>query len=68
MIDWTYTHFRVFMRLIAPYALLYTEMQTVGAITNNPARALAFDPVEHPLALQLGGADKNGLVHCAKNR
>lgn len=66
MIDWTYTHFRVFMRLIAPHALLYTEMQTIGAITNNPARALAFDPVEHPLALQLGGADKNGLVHCAK--
>jgi tRNA-dihydrouridine synthase A len=66
MIDWTYTHFRVFMRLLAPQALLYTEMQTVGAIVNNPLRALAFQALEHPLALQLGGADKDGLVHCAK--
>lgn len=66
MIDWTYTHFRVFMRLIAPYALLYTEMQTVGAIINNPLRALSFHAIEHPLALQLGGADINALVHCAK--
>lgn len=66
MIDWTYTHFRVFMRLIAPQALLYTEMQTVGAIINNPARALGFDAMEHPLALQLGGSDLDGLVHCAK--
>lgn len=66
MIDWTYTHFRILMRLIAPHALLYTEMQTVGAIKNNPQRALLFDPLEHPLALQLGGADREGLVYCAK--
>lgn len=66
MIDWTYTHFRVFMRLIAPHALLYTDMQTTGAIANNPGRALSFDPVEHPIALQLGGADKDKLVECAK--
>lgn len=66
MIDWTYTHFRVFMRLLAPKALLYTEMQTVGAIVNNPLRALAFQTMEHPLALQLGGADRDGLVQCAK--
>ncbi|KTC92893.1 tRNA-dihydrouridine synthase A [Legionella drozanskii LLAP-1] len=66
MIDWTYTHFRVFMRLIAPSAVLYTEMQTVGAIVNNPNRALSFHPMEHPLALQLGGADKEGLIRCAK--
>jgi tRNA-dihydrouridine synthase A len=66
MIDWTYTHFRVFMRLLAPSSLLYTEMQTVGAITHNPARALQFHAMEHPLALQLGGADLQGLVECAK--
>lgn len=65
MIDWTYTHFRVFMRLLAPKALLYTEMQTTGAIINNPARTLYFDPKELPLALQLGGADKAKLVQCA---
>ncbi|WED44650.1 tRNA dihydrouridine(20/20a) synthase DusA [Legionella cardiaca] len=66
MIDWTYTHFRVFMRLVAPHALLYTDMQTPGAIINNPIRALSFDSCEHPLALQLGGSDKDKLVECAK--
>ena len=66
MIDWTYTHFRVLMRMLAPNALLYTDMQTTGAIVNNPARALEFHPMEHPLALQLGGANKDALVNCAK--
>ncbi|MGQ3890610.1 tRNA dihydrouridine(20/20a) synthase DusA [Legionella sp. CNM-4043-24] len=66
MIDWTYTHFRVLMRLLAPHALLYTEMQTVGAIKNNPGRALLYSARELPLALQLGGADRDGLVHCAR--
>lgn len=66
MIDWTYTHFRVLMRMLAPQALLYTDMQTSGAIVNNPARALDFHAMEHPLALQLGGADKKALVFCAQ--
>ncbi len=66
MIDWTHTHFRVFMRMLAPDALLYTEMQTVGAVLFNPARALGFHAMEKPLALQLGGADKNDLVNCAQ--
>jgi tRNA-dihydrouridine synthase A len=65
MIDWTYTHFRVLMRLIAPRALLYTEMQTTGAIKNNPVRSLLFCAIEHPLALQLGGADVDMLVTSA---
>lgn len=66
MIDWTYTHFRVFMRLLAPKALLYTEMQTVGAVKHNPARALSYAPLEQPLALQLGGSELKNLVDCAK--
>lgn len=65
MIDWTYVHFRVFMRMLAPHALLYTEMQTTGAIHNNPHRALHFKKVEHPIALQLGGADARELAKCA---
>jgi tRNA-dihydrouridine synthase A len=65
MIDWTYTHFRVFMRMLAPQALLYTEMQTTGAINNNPKRALHFSPIEHPIALQLGGSDAEALAKCA---
>ncbi|WP_274519353.1 tRNA dihydrouridine(20/20a) synthase DusA [Legionella quateirensis] len=65
MIDWTYTHFRVLMRLLAPHALLYTEMQTTGAVVNNPERALFFSAMEHPIALQLGGSDKQALASCA---
>ncbi len=66
MIDWTHTHFRLFMRMLAPHALLYTEMQTVGAVANNPQRALGFHTLETPLALQLGGACQEGLVQCAQ--
>jgi tRNA-dihydrouridine synthase A len=66
MIDWTYTHFRVFMRMLAPNAFLYTDMQTPGAIFNNPMRALHFHDIEKPVALQLGGSDKKALVECAK--
>lgn len=65
MIDWTYSHFRVFMRFLAPEALLYTEMQTTGAVFNNPQRALYYDSIEHPIALQLGGSDKAALVEAA---
>lgn len=66
MIDWTYTHFRVLMRILAPHALLYTDMQTPGAIFHNPTRALHYHPQEAPLALQLGGADLAALIECAK--
>ncbi|KGP64408.1 tRNA-dihydrouridine synthase [Legionella norrlandica] len=65
MIDWTNSHFRTLMRLLAPHALLYTEMQTTGAIQNNPGRALYFNSAEHPVAIQLGGADKLALAKCA---
>ncbi|MBA2649935.1 MAG: tRNA dihydrouridine(20/20a) synthase DusA [Legionella sp.] len=65
MIDWTYNHFRVLMRLLAPNALLYTEMQTTGAVLHNPQRALSFQPQEHPIALQLGGSDPSALAKCA---
>jgi tRNA-dihydrouridine synthase A len=66
MIDWTYSHFRVWMRFLAPHAVLYTEMQTTGAINNNPKRALSFNPIEHPLVLQLGGSDINALAESAR--
>lgn len=66
MIDWTHRHFRVFMRLLAPNALLYTEMQTTGAILHKPQKSLHFDAIEHPLALQLGGSDPDALAACAE--
>lgn len=66
MIDWTNTYFRIMMRILAPSALLYTEMQTAGAIAHNPVRNLYFNSLEKPLALQLGGADPEALLQAAQ--
>ncbi len=64
MIDWSYSHFRVLMRLMAPNALLYTEMVTTGAILNHFHQISHIHCSEPPLALQIGGADKKDLVRC----
>ena len=66
MMDWTDTHCRVFHRLLAPGALLYTEMVHANAvILGDRSRLLAMDPVEHPVALQLGGSDPALLAQAA---
>ena len=58
MLDWTDRHCRYFLRLFSPHMLLYTEMIVAQAVLRgNRERLLAFDPAEHPVALQLGGAD-----------
>jgi len=65
--DWTDRHCRYFHRLLAPSALLYTEMVTTGAILHGDAdRFLAYNPEEHPLALQLGGSEPQDLAACAR--
>ena len=67
MMDCTDRHCRYFLRLITRRALLYTEMIPTGAILRGPrARVLRFDPAEHPVALQLGGADPDELVRAAE--
>jgi tRNA-dihydrouridine synthase A len=67
MMDCTDRHCRYFLRLIARRALLYTEMIPTGAILHGPrARVLRFDPAEHPVALQLGGADPDELARAAE--
>jgi tRNA-dihydrouridine synthase A len=67
MMDWTDRHERYFLRLIARRALLYTEMIPTGAVLHgDPARFLRFDPAEHPVALQLGGADPGDLARAAE--
>ena len=67
MMEWTDRHCRFFHRLLTRRALLYTEMITTGAVLNGDrARLLAFDPAEHPLALQLGGSDPQALAQCAR--
>lgn len=65
MIDWTYIHFRVFMSILAPNSIRYTEMQSVNAIINQPARALAKHKLEGDVALQVGGSEITTLVKSA---
>jgi tRNA-dihydrouridine synthase A len=62
MMDWTDRHCRVFHRQLSKQVRLYTEMVVADAIIHGPKdRLLAFDPVEHPVALQLGGSDPDKL-------
>lgn len=66
MMERTDRHCRYLMRLLTRRALLYTEMVTTGAlIYGDSERHLAFDPREHPVALQLGGSDPSALADCA---
>jgi tRNA-dihydrouridine synthase A len=67
MMDWTDRHCRYFLRGFSPDTLLYTEMITTGAVLRgDTARLLAFDPEEHPVALQLGGSDPKQLAESAR--
>jgi tRNA-dihydrouridine synthase A len=67
MMDWTDRHYRYFARQLTRRTLLYTEMVTTGALIHgDTARFLRHDPAEHPLALQLGGADPAEMAHCAR--
>lgn len=67
MMDWTDTHCRVFHRTLAPHARLYTEMVHANAVLlGDRNRLLAMDPVEHPVALQLGGSEPAMLAQAAQ--
>ncbi len=67
MMDWTDRHCRSFHRLLAPSALLYTEMVTSGAVLHGDRdRLLGFNENERPLALQLGGSTPGDLARCAR--
>jgi tRNA-dihydrouridine synthase A len=67
MIDWTTTDYRYFARLFNPHVYLYTEMISTGALLHgNRARHLRFDNSEHPIVLQLGGADITEMTQCAE--
>jgi tRNA-dihydrouridine synthase A len=67
MMEWTDRHCRFFHRLLTRRALLYTEMLTAGAVLHGErTRLLRYDPAEHPLALQVGGADPQALAQSAR--
>jgi tRNA-dihydrouridine synthase A len=68
MMDWTDRHCRFFLRGFSPDVLLYTEMITAAAILRgNRDRLLAYDPDEHPVALQLGGSEPADLAAAARS-
>lgn len=67
MLDWTDRHCRYFHRLLSRHALLYTEMVNAGAIVHGGTeRHLRFNAEEHPVALQLGGSDRDLLAQAAR--
>jgi tRNA-dihydrouridine synthase A len=67
MMDWTDRHCRMLHRTLSRRALLYTEMLTTGAVLHGDrGRLLAYDPAEHPVALQLGGSDPGELAAAAR--
>ena len=67
MMDWTDRHCRVLHRLLTRRARLYTEMITAEAVLHGKRdRLLAYSAIEHPVALQLGGADPAKLAEAAR--
>ncbi|MBM3489250.1 MAG: tRNA dihydrouridine(20/20a) synthase DusA [Alphaproteobacteria bacterium] len=67
MLEVTDRHCRYFLRLLSRRALLYTEMLSVGAILNGDRqRLLDFDPIERPLALQVGGSEPAAMAEAAR--
>lgn len=67
MMERTHRYHRHLMRQLTRRTLLYTEMVTTGAILQGRgAELLVHDPLERPLALQLGGDDPAELRACAR--
>jgi tRNA-dihydrouridine synthase A len=81
MLDYTDRHFRVLIRQVSRHSLLYSEMVVARAVRHllrdSPScagrerqrrleRLLGFDPMEKPLALQLGGDDPLELAEAAR--
>jgi tRNA-dihydrouridine synthase A len=81
MLDCTDRHFRVLMRQVSKHCLLYSEMVVARALHHiahdgsasrmgerqqRLERLLGFDPIEHPLVLQLGGDDPELLAEAAR--
>ena len=67
MMGRTDRHCRYFLRGFSARMLLYTEMiHAEDLLHGDHARLLAFDPEEHPVALQLGGCDPQELATAAQ--
>ena len=60
-------HCRYFLRQISARVLLYSEMIHAEAVLRGERdRLLGFDAAEHPVGLQLGGAEPDALARAAE--
>ena len=67
MMDCTDRHERYFLRLLSKNVMLYTEMvATKTAIHGDRKKILGFNEFEKPLALQVGGSNKDELSEVCK--
>ena len=67
MMDCTDRHDRFFLRLMSKNVMPYTEMvATKSAIHGDRKKILSYSPEEKPLALQVGGSNKEELGEVAK--
>ena len=65
--DCTDRHDRFFLRLMSKNVLLYTEMvATKSAIHGDRKKILSYSAEEKPLALQVGGSNKDELSEVSK--
>ena len=65
--DCTDRHERYFLRLLSKNVMLYTEMvATKSAIYGDKKKILGFNEIEKPLALQVGGSNKDELSTVCK--
>ncbi len=67
MMDRTDRYYRFFMRQLTKRTLLYSEMVTTGAVIHGDRiKLLSYEPIEHPVVLQLGGDDPSALAESAR--
>lgn len=67
MMGYTDRHCRYFFRVICKQAWLFTEMVTAQAVLRgNQHKLLTYHPSEHPISLQLGGANPTELAAATK--
>ena len=60
-------HCRYLLRQVSARTLLYSEMIHANAVLRgDSSRLLAFDDAEHPVGLQLGGAEPDALARAAE--
>lgn len=69
MMEYTDRPFRTFMRLLTKRTKLYTEMVVSSTVVHCGERLplyAEFDPVQHPVACQLGGNNPDELARAAE--